>query len=59
MTRAATTPAGSSQLASRGQVDSPLSDIRNHLGCMRDAHLPVQVVKAADDMYQQVNNLTR
>ena len=39
-----TTPAGSSTRASRGQVDSPLSDIRNHLGCMRDAHLPVQVV---------------
>jgi hypothetical protein len=39
-----TTPAGSSNLASRGQVDSPVTDIRNHLGCLRDAHLPVQVV---------------
>ncbi len=39
-----TAQAGSSTLASRGQVDSPLTDIRNHLGCMRDAHLPVQVV---------------
>jgi hypothetical protein len=39
-----TTPAGSSKLASRGEVDSPLTDMRNHLGCLRDAHLPVQVV---------------
>ena len=39
-----TTPAGSSTPASRGQVDSPLTDIRNHVGCMRDGHLPVQVV---------------
>jgi hypothetical protein len=39
-----TTPAGSSKLASRGEVDSPLTDIRNHLGCLRDDHLPVEVV---------------
>jgi hypothetical protein len=39
-----TTPAGSSKLASRGDVDSPLTDTRNHLGCLRDDHLPVQVV---------------
>jgi hypothetical protein len=39
-----TTPAGSSNLASRGAVDSPVTDIRNHLGCMRDGHLQVQVV---------------
>jgi hypothetical protein len=39
-----TTPSGSSTLASRGRVDSPLTDIDNHLGCMRDADLPVQVV---------------
>lgn len=37
-------PAGSSKLASRGKVDSPLTDMRNHLECLRDAHLPVQVV---------------
>ena len=39
-----TTPAGSTKLVSRGRVDSPLTDIRNHLGCLRDAHLPVAVV---------------
>ncbi|MGN6870680.1 MAG: hypothetical protein ACTHMY_19990 [Solirubrobacteraceae bacterium] len=38
-----TTPAGSSTLASRGQVDSPVK-MKNHLTCLRDAHLPVQVV---------------
>jgi len=37
------TPAGSSTLASRGRVDSPLTDVRNHLSCMREAHVPVQV----------------
>ena len=41
-----TTPAGSSTLASRGKVDSPLTDMRNHLGCLRGAHLPVQVTSA-------------
>jgi hypothetical protein len=38
-------PAGSSKLASRGQVDSPAA-MRNHVGCLRDAHLPVQVVSS-------------
>jgi hypothetical protein len=38
-----TTPAGSTQLASRGRVDSPVK-MKNHLECLRDAHLPVQVV---------------
>jgi len=40
-----TTPAGSSKLASRGQVDSPVT-MKNHLACLRGAHLPVQVVSA-------------
>jgi len=39
-----TTPSGSKTLASRGRVDSPLTDMDNHLGCIRSAHLPVQVV---------------
>ncbi|MGH2884699.1 MAG: hypothetical protein ACRDPA_18690 [Solirubrobacteraceae bacterium] len=39
-----TTPAGSSKLASRGRVDSPVTDVDNHLACMRAAHLPVEVV---------------
>jgi hypothetical protein len=39
-----TTPAGSTKLASRGEVDSPLTDMRDHLGCMRDGHLQVRVV---------------
>jgi hypothetical protein len=38
------TPAGATHLASRGQVDSPLTDMDNHLGCIRSAHVPVQVV---------------
>jgi hypothetical protein len=38
-----TTPAGSSKLASRGRVDSPVK-MKNHLACLRDAHLPLQVV---------------
>jgi hypothetical protein len=37
------TPAGSSKLASRGHVDSPVK-MKSHLECLRDAHLPVQVV---------------
>jgi hypothetical protein len=37
-------PAGSPRLVSRGQVDSPLTDIHNHLACMRDAHVAVTVV---------------
>lgn len=51
-----TAAAGSSQLASRGKIDSPLTDVRNHLKCLRDAHLPVKVLSptmlrigAADD----------
>jgi hypothetical protein len=40
-----TTPAGSSKLASRGRVDSPVK-MKNHLECLRDAHLPVQVVSS-------------
>jgi hypothetical protein len=40
-----TTPAGSSTLASRGKVDRPVA-MRNHVGCLRDAHLPVQVVSS-------------
>ena len=39
-----TTPAGSTTLASRGKIDSPLTDIHNHLGCLQANHLPVQVV---------------
>ena len=38
-----TTPAGSSTLASRGRVDSP-EKMRNHLECLRDAHLSVRIV---------------
>ena len=40
------TPAGSSKLSSRGRVDSPLTNMRNHLACLRDAHLPVQVASS-------------
>ena len=29
---------------SRGRVDSPLTAMHNHLGCIRAAHLPVQVL---------------
>lgn len=39
-----TTPSGSTTLASRGKVDSPLTNVDNHLACIRGAHLPVQVV---------------
>jgi hypothetical protein len=39
-----TTSGGSTALASRGKVDSPLTDMHNHLGCIRGAHLPVQVL---------------
>ena len=39
-----TTPAGSATLASRGKIDSPLTDIHNHLGCLQADHLAVQVV---------------
>ena len=40
-----TTPAGSAKLASRGRVDRPVA-MRNHVGCLRDAHLPVHVVSS-------------
>lgn len=39
-----TTPSGSATLATRGRLDSPLTDADNHLGCLQAAHLPVQVV---------------
>ena len=39
-----TAPAGSTKLVSRGKIDSPLTSVHNHLGCMRDAHLAVQLV---------------
>jgi hypothetical protein len=39
-----TTPSGSVTLASRGSVDSPLTNNDNYLGCLRAARLPVQVV---------------
>jgi hypothetical protein len=39
------TPAGSSKLATRGRVDSPVR-MKNHLACLRDAHLSVQVVSS-------------
>jgi hypothetical protein len=38
------TPSGSATLASRGRVDSPLTDVDNHLACIRAAHLPVRVL---------------
>ena len=37
-------PSGSTTLVSRGKIDSPLTSMRNHLGCLRDAHLAVHVV---------------
>jgi hypothetical protein len=37
-------PAGSPRLVSRGQIDSPLTNMSDHLDCLRDAHLAVQVV---------------
>lgn len=39
-----TTPAGSTKLASRGKLDSPLTAMHNHLACIRDAHVAVTVV---------------
>jgi hypothetical protein len=39
-----TTPSASAKLASRGKVDSPLSDMDNYVGCLRQDHLPVQVL---------------
>lgn len=39
-----TTPKGSATLASRGRVDSPLTNMDNHLGCIRKAGITVHVV---------------
>lgn len=39
-----TPAAGSTALVSRGKVDSPLTDMHNHLDCLRDDHLAVQVL---------------
>ncbi len=39
-----TQPAGSAKLVSRGKVDSPLTDMHDHLGCLRGAHLAVHEV---------------
>jgi hypothetical protein len=39
-----TTAVGSAMLASRGKVDSPLTDMHNHVGCLRADHLTVQVL---------------
>jgi hypothetical protein len=39
-----TTPAGSATLASRGKVDSPITDMHDRLGCLQADHLTVQVV---------------
>jgi hypothetical protein len=36
------TPIGSSKLASRGRVDSPLTSMHNHVACLKQAHLAVQ-----------------
>jgi hypothetical protein len=38
-----TVPAGA-KLVSRGKVDSPLTDMHNHLACLRGEHLTVQVL---------------
>jgi hypothetical protein len=37
-------PTGSTKLVSRGKVDSPLTDMHNHLECLRGEHLAVQVL---------------
>jgi hypothetical protein len=39
-----TTPSGAATLASRGKLDDPATNVDNHLGCLRGAHLPVQVL---------------
>ncbi len=39
-----TAPAGSTKLVSRGKIDSPLTNMHNHLGCLRSDHLAVQLV---------------
>lgn len=42
-----TASANSTTLVSRGKVDSPLTDVHNHLDCLRDDdHLAVQVLSA-------------
>ena len=41
-----TAAAGSTTLVSRGKVDSPMTAIHNHLGCLRADHLTVQIVSA-------------
>lgn len=41
-----TAPAGSTKLVSRGKVDSPLTDMHNHLECLRGEHLAVQVLSS-------------
>ncbi len=41
-----TAAAGSTTLVSRGKVDSPLTAIHNHLGCLRADHLTVQILSA-------------
>jgi hypothetical protein len=38
------TPSGSATLATRGRLDSQLTNMDNHLGCLQGDHLPVQVV---------------
>ena len=37
-------PRGTPRLVSRGQVDSPLTNMHNHLACIRDAHVAVTEV---------------
>lgn len=39
-----TAAAGSTKLVSRGKIDSPLTAMGNHLGCIRDDYLAVQLV---------------
>ncbi len=39
-----TASAGSTKLVSRGKIDSPLTAMHDHLGCLRDDHLAVQVL---------------
>jgi hypothetical protein len=39
-----TTPAGSATLASRGKVDSPITDMQDRLGCLEADHLTVHVL---------------
>jgi hypothetical protein len=39
-----TAPAGSAKLVSRGKVDSPLTNMHNHVGCIEAAHLSVHIL---------------